>query len=313
MRLVSLIMLLIAALYGGGFWYSHINIACRTPVLYHIGNIDSRFGTSAEEIKRIALRAEAVWEDALDEDVFVYTDSTDSLPINLVYDERQENTEREAEVRADLDAKEGMSESVSKQYEKLIAEFRTLKKKYESRVVVYESSLDAYNDEVLRWNKEGGAPEDVVGGLKKTEESLKGEQLELEALVKKLNALTTELNKIGARGNELITDYNSIVEKYNSEFSEGHEFTQGDYKPDSINIYQFDSEEELVIVLAHEFGHALSLGHVENKESIMYHLMEAQSVAGGVSKEDKVAFTEVCKNKSTFEKFADLIVSTFAL
>ena len=313
MRLISLVLLLIAVLFGSSFWYCQIDTVCRTPVLYHIGNIDSRFGTSAEEIKRIALRAEGMWEGVLNEDLFIYSETGEGLPLNLIYDERQENTEREAEVRADLETKEGMSESVAVQYENLITEFRTLKKKYESRVIAYEASLDSYNEEVTRWNNKGGAPESVVKDLKESEQSLKDEQTELELLAKKLNALTADLNRIGARGNELLTDYNSIVQKYNTEFSEGYEFTQGDYKRDSINIYQFDSEDELVIVLAHEFGHALSLDHVQNEQSVMYHLMGEQSIAGGVSTEDISEFTRICKNKTVLQGVLDFILGAFAL
>lgn len=313
MRLVPLLLLLIAVLFGSSFWYGQIDTVCRTPVLYHIGDIDSRFGTSAEEIKRIALRAESMWESVLNEDLFTYSEAGEGLPLNLIYDERQENTEREAEVRADLETKEGMSESVAVQYEKLITEFRTLKKKYESRVVAYEASLDSYNEEVTSWNNKGGAPEDVVSDLKKSEQSLKDEQTELELLAKKLNILTADLNRIGARGNELITDYNSIVQKYNTEFSDGYEFTQGDYKRDSINIYQFDSEDELVIVLAHEFGHSLSLDHVGGEQSVMYHLMGKQSIAEGVSTEDVSEFTRICKNKTVVESILSYIASAFAL
>lgn len=313
MRLVSLILLFVAVLFGSGFWYNHIDIPCKIPIHYRIGNIDERFGTSHEEIRRIAGEAERLWENPLSAELFVYDDSPKSLPINLLYDERQQTAEREAEIRADLDAKEGMSENVGAQYERLITEFRSLKKKYESRVVAYEAELDAYNTKVSKWNNQGGAPQAVIEELKTGEASLKSEQSELELLAKKLNSLTAELNKIGARGNELITDYNSIVEKYNAEFSGGGEFTQGDYKRDAITIYQFDSEEELTIVLAHEFGHAFALGHVQNEKSIMYHLMENQSVVDGVSAEDSAEYARVCTEKTIFEKILNLVGNSFAL
>jgi DNA repair exonuclease SbcCD ATPase subunit len=273
-----------------------MDTACKTPVRYNIGEIDSRFGTNREEIRRIAQNAELVWENALNTDLFVYDEQAD-LSINFVYDERQKNAEIEAELREDLEAKEGMSEGVAAQYERLIAEFRTLKKQYEPRVVAYEKKLKAYNNEVTEWNDKGGAPRLEIETLNAEQEALMKEQASLQALSLKLNSLVTELNRIGARGNALIKDYNTIVEEYNERFSESHEFAQGDYAPEAINIYQFDSEDELMLVLAHEFGHALSLGHVENEESIMYRTMGEQSLKTGISQEDKAEFDRLCVNR----------------
>ncbi len=308
MRLSILLLILIATLFGGGFWSQYIDTTCRTPVYYHVGAVDERFGTSKEEIKRIAGNAEMLWEDALHADLFVYSDTEDGVPINLIFDERQEEAEKEADLRADLEAKEGMSESVGAQYETLIAKFRTLKKEYESRVVTYEATLQKYNTEVTKWNNEGGAPENIAKELQKKGEMLANEQDALQQLAGQLNTIAENLNNIGARGNALITDYNSIVEKYNEEFSDAREFAQGDYADKTINIYQYDSEEELTIVLAHEFGHALSLGHVEGEESIMYSLMGAQTSEVGVQAPDIAEYTNVCREKSVFESIVGLFI-----
>ncbi len=308
MRLSILLLILIATLFGGGFWYQYIDTTCRTPVYYHIGSVDERFGTSEDEIQRIAGNAEMLWENALHADLFVYSDIEEGVPINLVFDERQQEAEKEAELRADLEAKEGMSESVGVQYEALIAKFRTLKKEYESRVVSYEATLQKYNAEVTKWNNNGGAPENIAKELQQKSGTLSKEQDALQKLAGELNAIAENLNNIGARGNALITDYNSIVEKYNDEFSDAREFAQGDYADSVINIYQYDSEEELTIVLAHEFGHALSLGHVEGENSIMYYLMGAQTSKAGVQIPDITEYTNVCREKSIFESIAGLFL-----
>lgn len=298
MRSGTLLVILAVTILGGGFWYEHATGVCRVPVTYRIGTIDERFSVSADELRRMALRAEAIWEEGTGVDLFVYTEDEDALPINLVFDDRQEKADLEAEYREDLEAKEGMTESVAKQYEDLIAEFRKIKKQYETRVVAYETSLQAYNAEVTEWNDKGGAPQEVADELNEKEKDLRGEYEELDALSTKLNNIVTDLNQIGARGNSLIADYNSIVEKYNREFSEAREFTQGDYTRQAISIYQFDTEDELVLVLAHEFGHALALDHVENEESIMYHFMEHQTPARGLTEEDMRIYVERCTDTS---------------
>lgn len=299
MRLGFLLLILLATLFGSGYWYSFFDTTCKTPIHYHIGGVDSRFNTSKEEFVRIVKNAETIWEAPLGEDLFVY-DEKSTFPINLVFDERQKNAELAEELRQDLDQKEGMSESVATQYEKLIGEFRALKKKYESRVVSYESKLAIYNNEVTEWNNKGGAPQEVIVKLEETQSELTQEQGELESLAVTLNQLVSKLNAIGAKGNSLITDYNTIVNDYNDHFAEAKEFTQGDYTGEAINIYQYDAEDELTIVLAHEFGHALSLDHVLNARSVMYYFMDEQQVGKGLSAEDIAEFNRVCSQKGGF-------------
>lgn len=278
------------------------------PLHYHIGTIDERFGTSIDEVKRITAHAEALWEDALHTDMFMYDETGDGVTINFIFDKRQEDADHEAELRADLDAKEGMSESVAHQYEVLIAEFRKLKKEYESRVVAYETALQTYNNEVASWNDKGGAPETIIEKLRERSKKLESEQVSLTTRAEALNEVVTQLNRIGAQGNELTTNYNTIVNEYNKEVADSHEFAQGDYLNKTISIYQFDSEDELTLVLAHELGHALSLKHVLGEKSIMYYLMGSQTVKDGVQDEDRTEFERVCTQKSFWQKALSLVM-----
>lgn len=309
MRISILMLILIATVFGSGFWYDTLHTPCKVPVRYYIGNVDTRFGTNEDELNRITQNAEALWETRLNTDLFIHDEANGTLPINFIFDERQAEADKEAELRADLKAKEGMSENVASQYQTLITEFRTKRKEYESRVVAYEAKLQKYNTEVNRWNEKGGAPEDVVGELRTRANALETEKNALTALALKLNTIADGLNRIGARGNELITDYNAIVNEYNEEFSTEREFAQGDYTGDAINIYQFDSEEELTIVLAHELGHALSLDHVEGEKSLMYHLMGVQTTKAGIQNEDIAEYTRICTERSLPDRFLRMVAS----
>lgn len=299
MRLGILSLVLLVAICGGFFWFGQLNLSCDVPIRYRIGTIDPRFGIEPEEAMRLMHAAEAVWEDPLGAELFVY-DENGTLPVNFVFDERQERSNEEDELREDLEVKEGMSESVAQQYDALIDEFETLKKQYESRTSAYEKSLKEYNEEVSGWNDQGGAPEDVRKDLELRASKLKKEQAELEVFAKRLNGIIDELNRIGARGNSLITDYNTTVEEYNDRFGHTDEFAQGDYTRTAINIYEFDSETELVIVLAHELGHALSLGHTEGEDSIMHHIMGGQSLEEGITSEDRIEYANICTERGFF-------------
>lgn len=60
-----------------------------------------------------------------------------------------------------------------------------------------------------------------------------------------------------------------------------------------ITIYQYDNEYRLVRVLAHEFGHALSLNHSKSAEAVMYPLIRSDSLV--LAADDIATLKEHCK------------------
>lgn len=307
----SLSMLLIVALvFGGGYWYYTAFAGCNVPITYRIGNVDDRFELSEEEVRMAISSAESLWEDGTDRNLFTY-DEEGKLVINFVYDERQERANEEDEFREVLEEREDVSDSVKDEYNMLLTQYEALRLSYHKAVQAYETNLTAYNAEVADWNTRGGAPKDVYERLAETQTVLAKEEKRLDGLRVQLNAIVRKINALGSEGNNLITDYNSLVEEYNSRFSEGGEFTQGDYTQDVINIYEFESPEELSVVIAHEFGHAIGIEHVEEEKSIMYHHMEAQELSAGLTPNDQVAFLALCGTPTTFTETLGLVGESF--
>ena len=292
-----ILMLIAAILFGTGYWYFEVSAICRAPIAYRIGAIDPNFDITLSEARTAASVAESIWEDATGRNLFTY-DETAEFAISFIYDERQQNANEEQALREELEEREGRSDSVKEQYEYLLEKYEDLKVDYEKRTAAYEEKLEAHNREVERWNSAGGAPEDIYENLQQHQVELSNEQDELNTIAYELNQLVNEMNSIGAQGNLLIEDYNEIVEEYNDRFAEHTEFTQGDYQQDQIHIYQFDSLDDLSIVLTHEFGHALSLGHVEGKDSFMYSVMSEQELESGLTQFDLVEFERVCGERS---------------
>jgi len=291
-------MFLVSILFGAGYWYYRAEAVCDVPIAYRIGTVDSRFGLSFEEVREHISNAESLWEDATGRNLFTY-DETAKFSINFIFDNRQASANAEADLREVLEEHEWESQTVKEQYENLVSNYEYLKSDYEAQSATYEKRLQEHNAEVEKWNKEGGAPEDVYAELSNKQQALKKEQEQLNAIAYELNQLVREMNKISEKGNAIISDYNEVVEEYNTQFTEGKEFTQGDYRGDVINIYEYSSLEELDIVLMHEFGHALSLDHVEGEESVMYHFMEAQTLQEGLTSEDIEAFEATCGDEKS--------------
>jgi hypothetical protein len=78
------------------------------------------------------------------------------------------------------------------------------------------------------------------------------------------------------RINRSIRHYNRLITTYNQ--TPQTEIKQGSYRA-NMEIYAFADTTDLKVVIAHEFGHALGIGHVDVPEAVM----KARSMIGTVS------------------------------
>lgn len=269
---------------------------CNLPVEYTLGDFDDRFGISEEFALQALAEAEAVWETSLqDENIFVYRDDA-KLKVNFIYDERQQQTEVIGSVKEDIYTRGSANEVLVNLHKKLVAEYESYESTYENKREEYEEKLASYNNEVETYNENGGAPPEVYEELENRRAKLDEERVEINTLADTLNDLADQINSIGDKGNELISEYNEKVRNFNDTYVHEHEYTQGDYRGRVINVYTFDSKDELVLILAHELGHALAIGHVDDSSSVMHYLMGGQTNPPVLTEEDKVAFATSCQS-----------------
>lgn len=292
---LTLILLL-----GSYVWYVAY-ATCPIPIQYRLGTLDESFGLSESEARAAIAEAESLWEDATGLNLFTY-DGAGNLPINFVFDERQQLTDIEGELSGALNELRDRSTALQATYEALESSYLKEKDRYDALVIEYENDLRAYNDEVAKWNENGGAPSQVYQTLEAEQARLAAMSDDIEATRSALNSRIDEVNTAATNAREAVDAYNAQVGQYNDTFAEATEFTQGDYQGTHINIYQFGSREELVLVLAHELGHALGIDHVENESSLMYQQMGAQQIAQGATAEDIAAFGAVCGDGSIISK-----------
>lgn len=295
MRAILTLVLGVSAVVLGNYWLNPYLPICRLPVEYSVGTFDERFGLSREEATEALRSAEAVWEESLGrDDVFTFGESG-GVRVNFIYDERQREAEAAERAREDLATRGEANEVLIELHRRLVEEYDAYAAEYEQRVSAYEAALAEYNADVERYNQQGGAPADQYAALENRRRQLEAEREEIDALSNRLNGLAEQINSVGSKGNDLVGEYNERVSEFNDNFAHGHEYTQGDYRAREINIYSFVSKEELVTVLAHELGHSLAIGHVENPESLMYYLMKDQPASLSLTAEDKAAFAFVCE------------------
>lgn len=270
-----MVLLLFAA--GGYFLYAYA-IPCKAPVHYRIGTLDERFEISEGELRAALLEAEAIWEDAAGEDLFEYRADA-RMPVNLLYDTRQAITQKNNDIREEIDRTSDTADTVKAAYDAVNGRYQTQKQSYLSAQASYDAQLKAYNESVAYWNARGGAPAREYQALQSQKASLERAGAALEEKRLALNALAEEVNALSGRYNDLAEEVNSGVDAINQ--TAGREFEEGLYTKSAwssrIDIFEYSDRAELVRVLAHELGHALGLDHNQNKESIMYELNESEN------------------------------------
>jgi hypothetical protein len=145
---------------------------------------------------------------------------------------------------------------------------------------------------VKQWNRRGGAPEEERNRLEEAREALDRERRMLDAEAREVTGLMDRLNTETEHLNSRIRDHNRTSARFHERFPpsavQSGIFretlrTLGDRTTSverEIRIYQFEDRDHLILVLAHELGHALGLGHSGVAGSVMVDIAGPRSSEG---------------------------------
>jgi hypothetical protein len=274
---------------------------CRVPIPYMIGEIDSRFDVSEADVRRATNDAVMVWEKAAGRDLFVeIATGTPVITLSLEYDVRQQTTETLQHLGSQISKTNAKYEDVEADYNWKRSIFLQEKAEFEAEAAAFERDASAYQAEVDSWNARGGAPQATVNKLNRDKAALQARQQALSGHQREVNTLADEVNALAKQLNAMAGDINATARTYNTVGAQtGEEFEEGVYESragrETITVFEFDSQSRLTRLLAHEFGHALGMDHVEGEESIMYRLNSSSN--SNPTYEDIAALEAVCRLK----------------
>lgn len=262
---------------------------CTEPITYRIGSVDQRFGISNEDFATAADEAAALWNTAYGAPLFTVSAEA-PLPVSLAFDDRQ----RATQAAQGIDAAQAQTEEQRGAIEERRAALGRRADSLERKLAGFNRRADAYQAEVKSWNVKGGAPAEEHARLEQERLALEAEQGRLSKEAEAVDALALEIGQEVDDLNSRISEINANVDQFNE--TTEHEFEQGLYIEDEkgkrIVVYEFSDRDELIWVLAHEFGHALGLDHLGDPRSIMH--ARNLGTAPALSKADKAALTALC-------------------
>ena len=248
-----------------------------TRLRYSIGQVDPRFSLSKQQVQYVAQQAANIWDVGTGQSFFVY-DPNAQLTINLIYDDRQaESSARSQEMRI-LENTRQYTDAEHFKVQQLEQELLQAKRELDIQQINYEQRLNQYNQMVNALNQSQQRYSDnVMQQIQQQKQQLQQQQVELQTNTDIFNRKVEHLNQNVNQANSINHQFNQSVDQFNQRF-QPRQFDKGVFNGREINVYEFQSENDLRITLAHELGHALGLKHNDDPKALMYPVMKEQNL-----------------------------------
>ncbi len=226
---LTLFFVAIGLIISGGFYLSTNGFLrpCQKPIVYSLGEIDSRFNLGKDDLIRALNQAESIWEKPIGKDLFSSGENS-NLKISLVYDSRQESTVKLQQLGLAINDNQKTYDTLKIKYNSFLSDYNSQKKSLEKLINDYEAVKTEYETRVDSWNKKGGAPRleydkliEERNNLAELASQITIIQKDLNDLIDTINATANVLNRLVIALNINADTHNNIGQGQETEFQEG--------------------------------------------------------------------------------------------
>jgi alanyl-tRNA synthetase len=221
-------------------------------------------------LKSVAAAAARIWEFGTGRRRF-YEAKNGQLKIRLIYTHRQDAVEA-------IKLLEAESKLVLESVNEFNTEMDRLNRKideYNKRMREHDEEVARHNAEVQQYQNQPGRKPAFYQHLKRQGAILNDHAAELRS---ELNILEMKRKKMDAKRQNIggeVSDFHKDQVSLEKILARMPDYERlGEYRQKGgerqINLYVVRNKKQLKLLLAHEFGHALGIGHVQQPGSLMY-------------------------------------------
>ncbi len=273
---------------------------CQMELTYSIGAIDSRFSISEQDVRKSMDAAIDLWAGAV-ETLRIRHSPHGDIVVNFVYDDRQQMTQSEKRLMNEIESLGSSIDRLQDEYNRYYERIEALSDRHRLLVDRINLVTGGLNEWVENRNQDGGLTHGDLEYFEDQSRSIGELQRQEADMRNNLNALIQAFNPVSDRLNREIDEMNRRIDEYNQNFAGKFSFSSGKYEgrvgQGVITIYHHVNEQHRLLLLAHELGHALGLGHVSNPGSVMYRTIDRQLYSGKIqlTGDDKEALRHQCR------------------
>ncbi len=138
-------------------------VPCAQPIPYSIGSFDPRFNISRQDFSDAIDTAAKVWNDAAGKDLLVADATGGELAVNLVYDTRQQATQKLQSLGIVLHDDRASYDALKAKYDALDAQYQTAKKGLDARIAALDTEKASFASEVKAAQRGGVSAKEYRG------------------------------------------------------------------------------------------------------------------------------------------------------